>query len=470
MRVAERTFEQEKEGSLKVHRSSSVRRAKVTVDGRNLVSHAGTALLAELADRSGLTTAMSVAMTDCGISWHTHDPGVVLTHLAVAMADGADCLSDIAVLREQSELFGPVASVATAWRCVQATTSEELHAIPKAIATARELIWGLSPPEHLIIDFDATLVAAHSDKQDAGPTYKGGFGFHPLGVWCDTTSEPLAAMLRPGNAGASNTDDHLELLDRAICSLPADYRHGHEEGDDPNDVLHEILVRADSAAASYQFCGALSDANIDFSIGYKVNGLVRDALLLVQEEDWVRGIEQDSSCRPGAWIYELTELINLDKWPEGSRLICRRERPHPGAQLSLFDTSEGFRHTCFITNTKAQKAEQLELRHRGHARVEDRVRTWKDCGLKNLPFEGYARNEAWLAVTLIAGALIAWSQLVCFSGDLAKAEPKTIRYRVLHVGALLVRRGRTITLRLDETWPWSSDLANAFYRLRAAFP
>jgi hypothetical protein len=182
-------------------------------------------------------------MADCGISWHTHDPGVVLTHLAVAMADGADCLSDMAVLKEQSELFGPVASVATAWRAVQATTSAELRAIPKAIADAREMIWKLSAPEDLIIDFDATLVTAHSEKQDAGPTYKGGFGFHPLGSWCDTTREPLAAMLRPGNAGANDTDDHLELLDQTICSLPPDHRVGHEEGDDPKEVLHEILVR-----------------------------------------------------------------------------------------------------------------------------------------------------------------------------------------------------------------------------------
>ena len=222
-----------------MHRSTSVRRTRVTADGRNLVSHAGTALLAELADRSGLTAAMSVAMADCGISWHTHDPGVVLTHLAVAMADGADCLSDMAVLKEQSELFGSVASVATAWRSVQATTSAELGAIPKAVASAREVIWKLSPPEHLVIDFDATLVTAHSEKQDAAATYKGGFGFHPLGVWCDTTSEPLAAMLRPGNAGANDTDDHLELLDQAICSLPADYRIGHEEGDDPKEVRHQ---------------------------------------------------------------------------------------------------------------------------------------------------------------------------------------------------------------------------------------
>ena len=191
------------------------------------------------------------------------------------------------------------------------------------------MIWELSPPECLVIDFDATLVTSHSDKQDAGPTYKGGFGFHPLGTWCDATSEPLGAMLRPGNAGANDTDDHLELLDQAICSLPPEYRVGHQEGDDPKEVLHEILVRADSATASHRFCGALSDANIDFSIGFRVNGQVRDALLLVQEEDWVRAIEQDSTCRPGAWVYELTELVDLGRWPEHTRLICHRDHPRP---------------------------------------------------------------------------------------------------------------------------------------------
>ena len=151
----------EAEGSLKVHRSSSVRRAKVTFDGKNLVSHAGVALLAELADRSGLTEAMSVAMAECGISWHTHDPGVVLTHLGVAIADGADCLADLVALKEQEDLFGPVASVATAWRAIQATTSAEQRAIPVALAVARERVWSACPPRGpLIFDFDSTLVTS----------------------------------------------------------------------------------------------------------------------------------------------------------------------------------------------------------------------------------------------------------------------------------------------------------------------
>jgi len=455
---------------LQVHRNRSVRRAEVSVDGKNLISHAGTALLSELADRSGLTLAMSKAMGSCGISWHTHDPGVVLTHLAVGIADGADCLSDLGALRENAALFGPVASVPTAWRALQATSSTELCAIPVAVAAARAKVWAASPPgPSLVLDFDATLLTAYSEKQDAAPTYKKGFGFHPLGVWCDTTAEPLAAMLRPGNAGSNDADDHLELLDQAIAVLPAEYQAGHQPGDDPDAVVHPILVRADSAGATHDFVRGLVEANCEYSIGFPVNAQVRGALLLVQEEEWIPAVERSGARRPGAWVSELTGLVDLSSWGAGTRLICRRERPHPGAQLSLFDQGEEFRHTCVITNTSGSDIASLELRHRGHARVEDRVRNWKSCGLQNLPFEDVVRNMAWLAVTLVAGALLAWSQMLCFDGALAKAEPKTLRYRILHVAALLVRRGHRLILRIDETWPWAKDLERGFERIRTAF-
>ena len=471
MTVTTTAFTNQEESSLKVHSSRSVRRAKVMPDGKNLVSHAGAALLAELADRSGLTEAMSVAMEDCGISWHTHDPGVVLTHLAVAIADGADCLADIAALKEQEDLFGPVASVATAWRAVHATAVFELRAIPLALAQARERVWVAEPPVGpMIWDFDSTLLNVSSEKEDAGATYKRGFGFNPLAVWCDNTKEPLAAMLRPGNAAPGNTDDHLELLEQVVRAVPLEYQLGHEEDDDPALVVHPILVRADSAGASHRFVQSLSSANFDYSICFPISGSVRDALLLAQEEDWVRANELGGGIREGAKVIELTEIIELKDWPADMRVICRRERPHPGAQLSLFDTHAGWRHTCFITNTKGDDIAALELRHRGHARVEDRVRCWKACGLANLPFDGYCANEAWVAVSVIAGALLAWSQMTCFDGALAKAEPKTMRYRVLHVAAVLVHRGRDLIMRLDETWPWASELATAFARLRTAFP
>jgi Transposase DDE domain group 1 len=456
---------------LKVNNSRATQSMRVTTDGKNLVSHAGTALLSELADRSGLTEAMSVAMSGCGINWHTHDPGVVLTHLAVAIADGADCLADMASLREQAELFGPVASIATAWRAVEATSVFELSAIPEAIAAARAVVWAACPPgKSLVLDFDATLVNSYSEKQDATPTYKKGFGFFPLGVWCDTTNEPLAATLRPGRAGANDANDHVELLDRALSGLPEEFQTGHFADDHPALVVHPILIRADAAGATHGFVDAIVAANCDFSIGFPIDQGVRDALALVQEEDWIPSTETDGSVRDGAWVTELTDLLPLSTWPDKTRLIMRRERPHPGAQLTLFDTSEGFRHTGFITNTKGRDVAALELRQRGHARVEDRIRNWKDCGLTNLPFDSFVRNEVWVATSLIAGALLAWCQMVCFEGALAKAEPKTMRYRVLHVAAHLVHRSRGLILRLDESWPWVDELANAFVKLRAAIP
>ena len=157
------------------------------------MSHAGTSLLSELADRSRLTAGLSAAMAGCGIRWRKHDPGYVLTHLAVAIADGGDCLSDMDVIRQQAKLFGPVASQATAWRAVEAVTAKELRGITAAVNTARAVVWagGRIEPSVLTFDFDATLVGAYSEKQDAKPTYKKGFGFHPFAVWLDETSEPL---------------------------------------------------------------------------------------------------------------------------------------------------------------------------------------------------------------------------------------------------------------------------------------
>ncbi|MGH8920527.1 MAG: IS1380 family transposase, partial [Actinomycetes bacterium] len=400
----------------------------MTTDGEGLASHAGTGLLAEMADRSGLTEAMSVAMGDCGISWHTHDPGVVLTHMAVAIADGADCLSHLRVLRNQEELFGPVASQATAWRAVQAVTSVELRAIEVARATARALVWAAgAAPASVTLDFDATLVDAHSEKQDAAATYKRGFGFHPLGVWCDETGEALASRLRPGNAGANDSADHVKVLDAALSQLPPEWQAGHREGDEPAAVVHPILARADSAGATHGFVDALVERNIAYSIGFDVDARVRAALMLAQEEDWVPAVEADGTRRPGAWVIELTDLADLTTWPEGARLVCRRERPHPGAQLSLFDIGEGFRHTCFITGSPGA-VNILELRQRGHARVEDRIRAAKDCGLRNLPFEDFVRNEAWLVLVTVAQDLLAWTAGVCLQGAMAKAEPATLRY------------------------------------------
>ena len=406
-------------------------------------------------------------MAGCGISWHTHDPGVVLGHLGVAIADGADCLADFAGLGEQDGLFGPVASLATAWRAVEAVAATELRGIDTALTQARARIWTAAGPiEAVTLDFDATLVTSHSDKQDAAPTYKRGFGFHPLGVWCDETTECLTVKLRAGNAGSNDAVDHVECLRNAIAALPEAYRAGHGRKDNPDQVKHLILVRADSAGATHHFVDELLARNLDFSIGFAVDQRVRDGLELVQEEHWAPAINLDGTARRDAYLVELTELVDMSSWGEDVRLICRRERPHPGAQLSVFDTIEGWRHTCHITNTSGVGVAEVELRHRGHARVEDRIRTWKTCGLANLPFEDFVRNQAWVAASIIAANLLAWTQLLCLDGDLGKAEPKTLRYRLLHVAARLATRGRRLHLRIDNTWPWRHDLLQAFQRLR----
>jgi hypothetical protein len=255
---------------LKVHRSRSVRRVEVTTDGRNLVSHVGTALLCELPDRTGLTRASRLRH----LVEHPR-PGRRAHSPRRRHRRRGDCPSDFEALRSQSELFGEVTSISTAWRAVKATASLELRQIPRAVAGAREIVWAAAPPGDITIDFDATLVTAFSDKQDARPTYKKGFGFHPLGAWCDTTGEPLALMLRPGNARSNDADDHLELLDQAIAVLPSEHQVGHQPGDDPGLVRHHILVRADSAGATHGFVAGLVEANIEYSIGHPVDAGVR---------------------------------------------------------------------------------------------------------------------------------------------------------------------------------------------------
>lgn len=180
----------------------------------------------------------------------------------------------------------------------------------------------------------------------------------------------------------------------------------------------------------------------------------------------MQAIDAGGKARKGAWVAELTDHLDGSAWPEGSRLIVRRERPHPGAQFTIFD-EHGYRHTCFLTDQDGNEIAVLELRHRGRARVEDSIRAGKDTGMRNLPHYAFEHNQTWLEISLIAQDLLAWMKLVCLDGELANAEPKRLRQRLLHVAAKLVRHGRRTQLKLDRDWPWSGALAAAFARLRA---
>jgi hypothetical protein len=436
----------------------------VTADGKGIASHAGTRLLAEMAESTGLTKALSEAMAPTVHRARRHDPGRVLLDMALTLADGGDCLSDLAVLRDQPCLFGPVASNPTASRVIDSVDADRLAGIRAARATARAAAWsaGLCPVTTtgpLIIDFDATLVDAHSEKNGAGPTYKGGYGFSPLACFLDATNEPLAMVLRPGNRSPHNPDDHIEVLELALAQLPV-----KPVGLDPVGGV-AMLVRADAAGLSHAFVGALVERGIEFSIGFEMRTAVRLAILALPASAWTEAITSECEIREGAEVAELSNL-DLARWPEGTRAIVRREEPHDGAQFNLFDPN-GWRHQVFITNSTDTDIAYLEARHRGHARIEDRIRCAKDTGLRNLPFSDFANNACWVELICVAQDLFAFTQGLVLTGDLASAEPKRLRYALLHTAGRLTTTSRKTRLRLQSEWPWAAALADAFATLRS---
>lgn len=437
---------------------------KVTPDGKGVATHAGSRLLAEMADRSGLTDALSEALAPMCKRRRRHDPGKVLVDLAVTIASGGDALANLLGLRLQPDVYGAVASVPTAFRVIDAIDDTLLAAIRGARSKARAAVWkaGLNPVTghgYVTMDFDATLLDAHSDKQNAAPTYKKGYGFHPIEAWLDNTGEALAGILRPGNAGANTAADHISVLDLALAQLPVAPR-----GLDPvNGVA--MLARADSAGCTHDFLNALRRYGIEYSVGFDVTVAVQLAILDVPAGAWVETVYQGYELREGANVAELTDLLDLSSWPVGTRAICRREEPHSGAHFTLFEP-EGWRYQVFLTDSVDDDLPYLEARHRGHARVEDRIRCAKDTGLRNLPFYEFSNNAVWIEVVAIAQDLIAWTQGLCLSGKLAKAEPKGLRFMLLHIAGRLVRGGGSTNLRLQADWPWVQELIRAFATLR----
>lgn len=446
-------------------------RVKVMATGTGLVSRSGVALWRELTEFTGLVDGWTEELLDTYKAVPTvHAPGRVLADLAVTIADGGDALAHLATLRDQDKLFGVVASDPTAWRVINRVDAEHLRRIRKVRAAARERAWaaGAGPDlsAGLTIDLDATITLSHSEKENAAATWKRTFGFHPLLAYLDrpdiSGGEALAGMLRPGNAGSNTAADHKKVLALALAALPAQARPRPDEPGSP-----QVLIRTDSAGATYAFAKDLRDAGCGFSMGFAVDGPVQTAVLALDEDAWIPAHNLDGEPRDGAWVVEITDQLDLSKWPTGSRVIIRRERPHPGAQMRFTD-SDGHRFTAFITDTEGGELPELEVRHRSHARVEDRIRTGKSTGLRNMPCKSYAQNELWLELCLTAADLITWSQALCFTNELARCEPATFRYRICAIAGRLISSGRQKTLQLDRDWPWAADLATAFDRLRAA--
>lgn len=448
----------------------------VSGDGVGVVAHAGGVAVRLLADRVGLTAELSSALSRRGFV-PGHDRGQVLVDVATMLAGGAEAIADIDTLRHQDAVLGAVASPPTVWRALDELTPARLRRVEKARARTRSRVWDLAggPPaarvagrtlekDLVVLDVDATIVLAHSEKENAAATFKRTFGFHPLGVWCDNTFELLALQLRPGNAGANTAADHIEVLTAAVAQVPRAHRK-------------RLLVRVDGAGASHALLDWFTDQDakrgrsLDYSVGFAVTEHVRTAIAAIPKKGvWSPAVNADGDPREKADVAEITGLLPAhvrELWPVGMRVIVRRERPHPGAQLSLFEESDGWRYQAFATNTTAGALQFLEARHRAHARVEDRIRHAKDTGLGRLPSRQYAINQAWLATVAIAADLIAWLRLLALPERLATCEPKALRYRLLHVPARITRGGRQRRLRFPKTWPWVEDVVAVFARIIA---
>lgn len=425
----------------------------------SLVSSAGGVLLRRTIAVSGLSRSLSAALSGWRSPRAAHDPGKVLLDVATAVALGGDCLADIAVVRAQPEVFGPVASDPTVSRLIAALAGDvdaTLTAIRAARAEARNRVWSRrrpvagQPGGQVTIDLDATLVTAHSEKEYAAPTFKRGFGFHPLFAFVDHgeagSGETVAGMLRTGSAGANCAADHIAVLDGALAQLPP-----VERGN--------VVVRTDTGGGVKDFLHHITNLGLDYSVGFYGMPPIVEALARVPRQAWRAAIDGDGLPREGAQVAELTAYLpaTLRGWPEGMRVIARRERPHPGAQLRLTD-HEGWRITCFATNTRGPgwTLAALEVRHRQRARAEDRIRGLKDTGLRNLPFHGFAQNQIWLEIIALAADLLAWTQTLAWHDHPARRwEPKRLRFRLLAVAGRIIRSGRRRRLRLPAGWPWN---------------
>jgi len=441
----------------------------VSADGRGLVSQAGAVLLWETLRVTGLGRGLSAGLERWRAPRAVHDPGKIVADLAAALALGGDCLADIAVLREQPGLAGPVASDPVVSRLVAALAADlprSVKAIRAARAAARERAWALAGDAApgadgglVTVDLDATIVIAHSEKEQAAATWKKTFGFHPMTAWADHgaggNGEPLAIVLRPGNAGSNTAADHIAAARLAIAQLP---RH----------LRRKVLIRADSGGGTHEFLSWLTarSRRLHYSVGMTITEDVQDAIGKVPASAWTPAYDGDGQVRDGAWVADITGLLDTGGWPAGMRVIVRKERPHPGAQLRFTDI-DGHRFTCFATDARKGQLAVLELRHRRRARCEDRIRGAKDTGLRNLPLKGFAQNHVWCEIVALACELLAWMQMLALTGNTRRWEPKRLRLRLLAIAGRLARGGRRLRLRLAEQWPWAAQITSAVTRLQA---
>lgn len=430
--------------------------------------------MTETVRATGLDRALSEALAPWRKPFATHDPGKILTDLALALALGGDALSDVGVLRGEPGVYGPVASDPTVSRLIAALAADAdavIAAISAARAAARAAAWraaGEHAPDAaatvsapLIIDLDATLITAHSEKERAASTFKRGFGFHPLCAFLDHgqagSGEGLVIKLRPGNAGSNTAVDHIDVVNQALAQLPGGKARSGKE----------VLIRADGAGGTRQFVTWLDEQGLQYSVGFTLPFDTPELYRLIPEEVWTPAYDADGTARDGADVAEFTGVLSLKGWLAGMRVLVRRERPHPGAQLR-FEDVDGYRLTAFATNTSGGQLPDLELRHRRRARCEDRIRLAKDSGLRNLPLHGFDQNRIWCQLVALASELTAWLGMLAHpTAEARRWEPKRLRLRLFSIPATIARTGRRTILHLSDRARWADVAIAAITRLRA---
>ncbi|WP_409474122.1 IS1380 family transposase [Streptomyces sp. HC307] len=449
-------------------RIGSYPRVRVEGGGRSVVSQAGAVLLVETARKAGLDAAISAAPAPWCRARTVHDPGKILLDVALAVVLGGDCLADVGMLRAEPAMFGPVASDPTVSRLIDtlaASGKRALAALRQARAEVREHIWQLAGERapvaggQVTVDPDGVLVIAHSDKQDAAATWKRTFGHHPLMAFVDHgrggSGEPVVGLLRPGNAGSNTAADHIEAARLALAQLPKKYRRGRH-----------TLIRCDSGGGTHEFVAWLAARGrwLSYSVGMTITDAIHQAVLQVPVSAWTPAVEPDGEIRDGAWVAEIDAGSDcLTGWPKGMRLIVRKERPHPGAQLRFTD-ADGMRLT-FATNTTHAAIAELELRHRRRARAEDRIRAARATGLRNLPLHDTAQNRIWLEIVQLALGLLAWMPMLALTGTARLWEPRRLRLRLFSTAAQLVTTARRRHLKFATHWPWPQVITDALNRL-----
>jgi hypothetical protein len=463
---------------------------KVAADGTGLVGHAGAVLLRKAADQAGLTAQLSAALRKKSAS-PLLDRGVVLVAMAAAIALGATSMSDIAVLAHLAPVLGDAPSGPTVRRALDlAGTAASLDRIARARARARAHVWtliaaapagfpwlviaGKALTGWLVIDLDATLVTASSDKEGAAPTWKMGYGFHPLGAWCANTRECLAMLLRPGNAGSNTFTDHKEVLAAALRQVPARFRR-------------RLLIRVDGAGASHDLVKHLLSLSsprrtVLFTSGWMITAADEDAIRQVPAAAWKPGTGQDGKAEEDKDVAEITHLMSrAGNWPGGLRWIARRVKPSRRHLRNLTDWEKktGWKYSITCTNIPdggiggvpgSHHPQYIDTVHREHAVVETGgVRTAKAMGLRGLPSKAWQVNCGWVIAANIAADLAAWTRLLghCDDPDLRDADPDTLRYRVWHIPARLARHARERVLKISPSWPWKDAFLTCWQRLCA---